>query len=327
MENAIRGARILEITTSSSGQRIDNFLSRELKGVPRSYVYRILRRGEVRLNGGRVRPDRRLETGDRVRIPPVRLGPMNAPVAIPTEVMQLLMDRVLLETPDFIVINKPAGIAVHGGSGLRWGVIEAIRAARPDVPRLDLAHRLDRQTSGCLVLAKRAEALRVLNAALRAGDAEKRYLTLLRGSVGSIPGTVRAPLRRYTLSGGERKVEVSADGRAATTHFRTVTEYAFASLVEAQIETGRTHQIRVHAAHAGTPVGGDDKYGDRGFNRCLAAVGLRRLFLHAHSISIRTGRRELDATAPLDPELGALLDRLSVRADRDGSHHSERPGG
>jgi len=218
---------------------------------------------------------------------------------------------ILYEQGPCLVINKPAGLAVHGGSGLKWGVIEAMRVARPDVPRIDLVHRLDRETSGCLVLAKEPGTLRAIHAALRTGNADKRYLALLRGSGDEIPGTLRTPLRRYAVSGGERKVEVSANGRTATTHFRIVSEYAFASLVEVKIETGRTHQIRAHAASAGTPVGGDTKYGDRAFNRRLRDSGLKRLFLHAHAISIDVGPREIHAVAPLEPELGVVLERLS----------------
>lgn len=310
MASLFHGVRILEISNDSSGQRIDNFLKRELKGVPRSYIYRILRRGEVRVNGGRVRPDRRLQPGDRVRIPPVRLAESTGTPTIPSDVQASLLGRVLLETHDLMVINKPAGLAVHSGSSVKWGLIEAMRAARPDVPRIELVHRLDRETSGCLVLAKEPAALRAMHAALRTGNAQKRYLALLRGKGDAIPGTVRMPLRRYAVTGGERKVEVSANGRHATTHFRILSEYAFSSFVEVSIETGRTHQIRAHAASAGTPVGGDSKYGDREFNRRLRDVGLCRLFLHAHAISIEVGAREVHATAPLEPELGLVLDRL-----------------
>ena len=318
METPARHARTLEINDDSSGQRVDNFLIRELKGVPRSYVYRILRRGEVRVNGGRVRPDRRLSAGDRVRVPPVRLDAPHAPATVPASVKKLLLERVIVETRDFIVLNKPSGIAVHGGSGVSWGVIEALRAARPDLPRIELAHRLDRDTSGCLVLAKRSPALRAAHAALRAGSANKNYLALLRGNADAMPGTMRAPLRRFKLSGGERKVEVSAEGRAATSHFRVLREFPTASLVEVTIETGRTHQIRVHAAHAGAPVAGDSRYGDRNFNRDLAGAGLRRLFLHAHSVSLRADGHEVEASAPLDAELDAVLKRLASTGEGHG---------
>jgi 23S rRNA pseudouridine955/2504/2580 synthase len=245
-----------------------------------------------------------------VRIPPVRLGQASPRPFIPSGIKDLLLSRILLESRDFLVLNKPAGIAVHAGSGVDWGVIEALRAARPDVSRLELAHRLDRETSGCLLLAKRADALRAVHSALRAGQMDKRYLALLRGRRDAIPATIKTPLRRYTLSGGERMVQCSASGRPATTHLRVVTAFSGAVLVEARIETGRTHQIRAHAASVGTPVGGDTKYGDRDFNRQLRRLGLKRLFLHAQAMSISVGSHHVDANASLEPDLGAVLERL-----------------
>ncbi len=313
MNGMVSSVQIVEVESESAGQRIDNFLSRRLKGVPKSCLYRVLRRGEVRVNGGRVRAKYRLEVGDRVRIPPLRTAVMEVPCP-PVAIQSRLLSRVVLETSEVLVLNKPSGIAVHGGSGIRWGVIEAMRAARSDLPRIELVHRLDRETSGCLILSKDTDALRSLHASLRERLGDKRYLALVRGHCDNGTTTVNAPLRRFSLKGGERMVEVSGDGRPATTHFRTIRAYADCSLVEASIETGRTHQIRVHAAHIGHPVAGDSKYGDEKFNRGLARRGLRRLFLHAHSVSFDMGGRQLDVDAPLDRDLKELLDRLETSA-------------
>ncbi len=306
------GVRHLEIAANHAGQRLDNFLLRELKGAPKSLIYRILRTGEVRLNGGRVQPDRRLQTGDVLRIPPVRLGERDErPFRPPPGLAERLRAAVLYEDRDLLVLDKPAGLAVHKGSGLDYGVIELLRALRPAEPFLELAHRLDRDTSGCLALAKTPTALRSIQDAFRAGGVEKRYLALVRGYWNHGPREVNQPLRRNLLRGGERMVEVMDDGKPAQTQFRPVSLHPSASLLEAGIATGRTHQIRVHAAYVGHPLAGDDKYGDAGFNRMMAEqYGLRRLFLHAHSLSLPLGGRDIAVSAPLGAELKAVLDCL-----------------
>lgn len=306
--------RHVTISPLYAGQRLDNFLLRELKSAPKSLIYRILRTGEVRLNGGRARPERRLQAGDLLRIPPVRLGERpEQPLQAPPGLAQRLREAVLYEDRELLVLDKPAGLAVHKGSGLDYGVIELLRALRPEAPFLELAHRLDRDTSGCLALAKTPTTLRRIQDALRLGQVEKRYLALVRGYWNHGPREVNQPLRRNVLRGGERMVEVLDDGKSARTHFQPVSLHRPASLLEVRIATGRTHQIRVHAAHVGHPLAGDEKYGDAEFNRLMAAqYGLRRLFLHAHGLSLTLGGREIAVSAPLDSELKALLDRLSA---------------
>lgn len=305
------GVRHLEITPEHAGQRLDNFLLRELKGAPKSLIYRILRKGEVRLNGGRVQPHYRLQTGDTVRIPPVRLAEREEQAfRPPKDVVERLQEAVLYEDREVLVLNKPAGLAVHKGSGLAFGVIEVLRALRPEDAFLELAHRLDRETSGCLMLAKTPAALRLIQEALRAGQMEKRYLALVRGYWNHGPREVNLPLRRNVLRSGERMVEVMDDGKPARTQFSPVSLFRLASLLEVNIATGRTHQIRVHAAHMGHPLAGDDKYGDAAFNRVMTEQGLRRLFLHAHSLTAPLGGREIAVSAPLDAELKEVLECL-----------------
>ncbi len=308
------GVRHLEITADHAGQRLDNFLLRELKGAPKSLVYRIVRTGEVRLNGGRVQPDRRLQAGDVLRIPPLRLGEREErPLRVPPGLTERLRDAVLYQDREILVLDKPAGLAVHKGSGLDYGIIELLRALRPTEPFLELAHRLDRETSGCLALARTPAALRQIQEAFRSGGVEKRYLALTRGYWNHGPREVNQPLRRNVLRGGERMVEVLDDGKPARTQFRPVGLHKPASLLEARIATGRTHQIRVHAAHVGHPLAGDEKYGDADFNRLMMEqYGLRRLFLHAHSLSLALGGRDIAVSAPLDAELKAVLDRLGA---------------
>jgi len=306
------GVRHLEITPEHTGQRLDNFLLRELKGVPKSLIYRILRTGEVRLNGGRVQPSQRLQTGDMLRIPPVRLAQRDdRPFQPPPGLAEQLREAVLYEDRELLVLDKPAGLAVHKGSGVDYGIIEILRALRPDEPFLELAHRLDRDTSGCLALARTPTALQKIQEAFRAGAVEKRYLVLVRGYWNHGLREVNQPLRRNMLRGGERMVEVLDDGKPALTRFRPVSLHPPASLLEVSIATGRTHQIRVHAAHIDHPLAGDDKYGDAAFNRMMAKdYGLRRLFLHAHSLSLPLGGRDVAVSAPLGAELKTMLDRL-----------------
>jgi len=314
-EQLKQAVRFADVTADEAGQRIDNYLLRELRGVPRSYVYRVLRRGEVRVNGGRVRARYRIQAGDRIRIPPVRqlVRRDDTGAAVPSAPLP-----ILYEDERLLVVDKPAGLAVHGGSGISRGVIEVLRAARPDAPYLELVHRLDRDTSGCLLIAKRRSELRTLHALLREGGMSKRYLLLVRGHLQGRERRVRLPLHKNQLAGGERMVRVSDAGKVSETRFRLVGPLPGASLLEAEPVTGRTHQIRVHAAEIGHPLAGDGKYGDAAFNARMRQLGLRRLFLHAHSIGFSdpTSGREIHVTAPLADELREVLDRLEAEAGR-----------
>ena len=303
----------LEISADYEGQRIDNFLLTYLKGVPKSYIYRIVRKGEVRVNKGRIKVSYRLQAGDLLRIPPMRLPDEKAAVQPGESVLRRLESSILYEDQRFMVINKPSGIAVHGGSGLSYGVIEAMRVLRPEEQHLELVHRLDRETSGCLMISKRRSALRILHELMRGNGMDKRYLALLAGANNWKSRMVDAPLLKNTLRGGERIVKVDETGKVAKTHFRRQRLFADATLVEARLYTGRTHQIRVHAASLHHPVLGDQKYGDDAANRMMRKQGLRRLFLHASRLSFRWPDEKEDfvISAPLDSDLESLLGRLA----------------
>jgi len=298
----------------AAGQRLDNFLLRVLAGVPRSRVYRLLRKGEVRVNGKRKPPDYRLEATDEVRLPPVRDLPKTppGPRRVPDALLDTVREAIVHEDERLLVLNKPAGLAVHGGSGLAFGAIEALRALRPD-ETLELAHRLDRDTSGCLLVARTRGALRALHAMLREGSLEKHYATLLAGRWRLGRKTIDAPVLTNARQGGERVVRVHREGKIAVSvfspreHFRDV-----ATRMDVAIHTGRTHQIRVHAAFAGHPVAGDEKYGDKECNARLRALGLRRMFLHAASISFvwPEGGDAFRIEAPMPSDLASLLERL-----------------
>jgi len=306
-----------------AGQRVDRVLARLLPGVPHTRLFRLLRRGEVRLNGKRVSGDVRISSGDTLRVPPVRVEPPPsvAPETAPrvsNALIEKLGAAVLFEDERLLVIDKPAGVAVHGGSGISAGVIEALRAARPDEP-LELVHRLDRDTSGCLMIARRRSTLRSMHAMLREDAFDKRYLVLVRGKWELGKKLVDAPLRTDLRVGGERTVKVAPDGKASATEFRVVQFFGqLATLLEAKLLTGRTHQIRVHAAYAGHAVAGDEKYGDQEFNDQLRPFGLRRLFLHAHSVSFEDPERHvaMSISAPLPDALRSVLDALTARAGR-----------
>jgi 23S rRNA pseudouridine955/2504/2580 synthase len=300
-----------EATPDDAGQRIDNFLMRHLKGVPKNLVYRILRKGEVRVNKGRVKAVYRLQAGDLVRIPPIRLD--RSEPAPPSEQTKARLDgAILYEDERILVINKPSGMAVHGGSGIRAGVIEALRAARPDASRLELVHRLDRDTSGCLLISKKPSALRTLHELIRENRVDKRYLALLAGSWRKGTKRVDVPLLKNTLQGGERVVRVDPEGKPSETRYRRLQRYVDATLVEVELVTGRTHQIRVHSAWLGSPVLGDTKYGDEAANRQLRELGLKRLFLHAHQIRFRWPGEKQDRVieAALPETLQAVLTKL-----------------
>lgn len=303
----------LTLGEDAEGQRIDNFLVRELKGVPKSHVYRILRTGEVRLNSRRAAPTDRVHSGDRVRIPPIRT---QAERPVPPSARTLPFGTVLHEDDWLLVLNKPPGLAVHGGSGVSLGVIERLRAARPGERFLELVHRLDRDTSGVLLLARKRAALVDLHAQIREGRTDKRYLALVRGEWRGEGRTVRLPLEKHVLDSGDRRVSVSEAGREAVTHFRVRGRMPGLTLLEARLGTGRTHQIRVHLAHLGHPIAGDDKYGDFEWNRELGRSALRRMFLHAERFACRhPGSGEpFVALAPLAADLQGWLDRVSVAA-------------
>ncbi len=306
------GVRHVEVDRESDGQRIDNFLLRELKGIPRTRIYRLLRKGEVRVNGGRARPSHRVAAGDKVRIPPLRIEDRPAVGAAPGRLEQL-RQQVVFENSDFLVIDKPSGMAVHGGSGISLGVIEILRQDSKWAG-LELAHRLDRSTSGCLVLAKKKSGLRWIHELLREGRVEKHYLALVRGQWQLGSKWIDVPLQTQTRRSGERHVTVDSAGKKARTYFVPQTFYREATLMSVVLATGRTHQIRVHAAHAGHPVAGDSRYGDSEFDRRMERKRLRRLFLHAQALSFTTpSGDELLFSAPLPADLTRVLDRMKPK--------------
>ncbi|MEO8445559.1 MAG: RluA family pseudouridine synthase [Gammaproteobacteria bacterium] len=298
-----------------AGRRLDNFLMTRLKGVPRTHIYRLIRSGEVRVNSRRVQASYRLVSGDEVRVPPVRLADATntpPPSRLRTDWIEAL---VLHEDSELLVLNKPSGLAVHGGSGISLGAIELLRATRGPHSQLELVHRLDRDTSGCLLIAKRAAALRALHAQFREGTIDKRYLALLIGRWPGRARTVDAPLVTSERRGGERHVRVDAAGKEAITHFVPLERFPSAVLAEVHLTTGRTHQIRVHAGSIGHPVAGDDRYGPAD-DPIVAQFGLKRLFLHARSLGFTSpGSGEpLAVEAPLSDDLAATLERLRVKA-------------
>jgi 23S rRNA pseudouridine955/2504/2580 synthase len=323
----------VEVGPDDAGTRLDNFLVRKLRDVPRTHVFRLVRRGEVRVNKKRAKPDQRVELGDVVRLPPVKraeqLPPPVAPRQASPSLQQLVLGAIVHEDADLIVFNKPSGVAVHGGSATDFGLIEALRSARPDLPDAELVHRLDRDTSGVLLVARRRAALRDLHAQLREGRTEKRYLALLCGKWNLGTKRIEAALDTDERRSGERHVAVRAHGKMAVSTFRPVQFFGnLASLVEVEIDTGKTHQIRVHAAYAGHPVAGDDKYGNRAFNELFEQYGLRRTFLHSSSLGFtRPGTREpMLASAPLPAELVAVLDTLT-RGKARAPETRRKPGG
>ena len=297
--------RHLRVSEAHSGQRLDNFLIRELKGVPKTHVYRIVRSGEVRVNGGRVKAETKLKAGDELRIPPVR-------VAAEPEYKQLTGDfphEIVWEDEHLIAINKIAGVAVHGGSGVSFGVIEQIRMARPNAPLLELVHRLDRDTSGVLLIAKTRIALIGVHDTLREKTGDKRYMAVVKGEWVNDRQHVKLPLAKYTQANGERRVEVNGEeGQFAHTVFNLIERRPEMSLLEAELKTGRTHQIRVHLQHCGFPIAGDDKYGDSAWNKALRASGFKRMFLHAKSFTFEhpVTHERVTVEAPLPRELAAF---------------------
>jgi 23S rRNA pseudouridine955/2504/2580 synthase len=301
-----------EVEAEAAGQRVDNYLTKRLKGVPKSHIYRILRSGEVRANSRRIKPEYRVQAGDRLRLPPLRTA---KPAAVPRlKVGTRLQAAVLHEDDVLLVIDKPAGTAVHGGSGIVRGVIEQLRLERPEARYLELVHRLDRETSGVLMLAKRRSALTELHRQLREGQVQKYYLALVKGEWRDGKRSVKLPLNKYVLASGERRVSVGREGTPAHTIFRLRQNWSGYSLVEAELKTGRTHQIRVHLAHLGHPVAGDDKYGDFALNKELGRQGLKRMFLHAFKAVIHhpASGAILALEAPVPAELQAFLAALDA---------------
>lgn len=325
-ESEVTKVRKVSIDAELSGQRIDNFLRRELPGVPKGRLYRLLRRGEVRVNGGRIRAEYKLQEGDEVRLPPVRIRAESA--APSAGFAAQLADRVLFEDRQLLVIDKPTGIAVHGGSGISHGVIELLRHARPDLRDLSLVHRLDRETSGCLVLAKRRSALRSLHALFREGVVEKNYLALAVGDWQLGEQLIDAPLLVQNRSGGERHVVVHPKGKTAQTRIQLSRTFGQYSLLQCSPLTGRTHQIRVHAQHMGHPLAGDERYGDPEDNKRAKSIGLRRLFLHAQSIAFPdSSGNEMHFTSPLADDLERFLSQGVIEAVRAKKRDKKRRSG
>jgi len=309
------------ISQDQSGQRVDNFLLCCLKGVPRSHIYKILRKGEVRVNKGRVKPTYRLQADDILRIPPIRGfenedNKSKKPYANAT-LSTLLEQRILFEDKGLLIVNKPSGLAVHGGSGISHGLIEALRVMRPECEGLELVHRLDRDTSGCVILSKKRTVLRELHELLRGESTrklEKKYTALLMGRWQGREHLIDAPLKKNVLRSGERIVRVSSEGKESQTRFKIIRQFKESTLVEAMLMTGRTHQIRVHAQFSGHPILGDNRYGDEFANKLMKRKGLNRLFLHAASLEfkLKCTDQKIKVSAPLDSELEKVLKALET---------------
>lgn len=307
-----RGVQLLIVDEQGDGQRVDNFVRRHCPDVPKTRLYRAMRKGEIRVNKGRVRPDQRLEAGDEVRLPPLEMAKKGPPSVAPRGWQERLAASVVHDDDDLLVLNKPSGLAVHGGSGLNFGLIETLRAMYPQETSLELVHRLDRETSGLIMVAKRASALKEMHALLRAsGGVDKRYLALAAGRWPRSLRRIEAPLLRTERAGGERVVRVAKGGKMSSTEFSIRTAYKGATLIEARPVTGRTHQIRVHALHAGHPLIGDQKYVNDESHELTQRLGLRRLFLHAHELRFTLAGRDYDLSATLDEEMESTLNILS----------------
>jgi 23S rRNA pseudouridine955/2504/2580 synthase len=306
--------RLVEISEENSGQRLDNYLITQLKGVPKTRIYRIIRKGEVRVNKGRIDNKYRLKEGDVVRIPPVRVAARNDDVTLQPTLKRSLEQDIVYEDDVLIVLNKPSGFAVHGGSGISSGVIEGLRAIRPEARFLELAHRIDKATSGCLLVAKKRSVLKILHDLFRDNRVKKTYIALLTGQWERKKMIVTAPLLRSTGKGGERMVKVNQAGKFAETSFRRIQKYKDLTLVEASPKTGRTHQIRVHATWLGHPIVADERYGDDGVNDELKSKGFKRLFLHAEQLQFAhpVSNEMMHFKAPLPEELELLLKKQSI---------------
>lgn len=308
--------RYVEVGPEDAGQRVDNFLMRHLRKAPKALIYRIVRKGEVRVNKGRVKVSNRLNAGDVVRIPPVSVPEKEelSADAIPHAQLQRIESSILFEDDDLLLVNKPSGVAVHGGSGILWGLIEVIRALRPRAKRLELVHRIDRDTSGCILIAKKASVLKALHAQIRADQWDKRYLAIVTGHWPKRVQKVDLPLLKKHLPDGGWHVEVSPKGKEAISYFKVEQVLADCDLVSVKLKTGRTHQIRVHALANGCPLLGDDKYGDRELNKKYRPMGMKRLALHAQFLGFEhpnTGERML-FEAPLSEDFKKIIAKLSL---------------
>ncbi len=300
------------VTNDASGQRLDNFLVSRLKGLPKSRLYRIIRKGELRINKKRVKPDYRLQKGDVIRIPPLRLPPRLEKKNLNIKLTELLEKAIIFEDKQFLVLNKPSGMAVHGGSGIHLGIIEAIRLLRPQLKFLELAHRLDRDTSGCLLIAKKSSVLKEFHELLRSGQMKKTYTALVAGYWAKSLRKIDAPLYKNQLQSGERIVLVQTDGKNSLTEFSVQQYYAGSTLISAMPITGRTHQIRVHAQFAKHPIIGDEKYGEKQINKKMRQLGCKRLFLHASQLEFTLGSTgKIALTAKLPEDLIQFLKKLT----------------
>lgn len=304
--------QFIEISASQAGQRIDNFLLTLEKGVPKSRIYRAIRKGEVRVNKGRIKQTYKIEAGDVIRVPPLQVSGKTAPTEINESLQQQLLASIIFEDDAMLVLNKPSGLAVHAGTQIQVGVIEAFRLIKPELEFIELVHRLDRDTSGCLLIAKSRESLLNLQQQMLSDKIDKRYLTLLKGEMNSDEVYIEQPLQKNTVSSGERMVKVDPEGKTAKTLFIKRQGYGIAQLSEVKLFTGRTHQIRVHSAWSGHPVAGDDKYGDREFNKQMKTFGLKRLFLHAWRLGIHhpITQEPLLLEAPLPEKLQQVIKQL-----------------
>jgi len=314
--DAFQSVSFHQVSPKDEGQRLDNYLLKTLKGVPKTYIYRVIRKGEVRVNKKRAKASTRLQLDDVVRIPPVRVAKAKTVDQKSVQSHAYLLDRILYQDDDVLVLDKPSGLAVHSGSGLQFGIIELLRELT-DFSFLELVHRLDRSTSGCLLLAKKRSALKTLNEYFAANNQknnllDKRYQALVQGGLQEVSQMVIEPLLKRNVGSGEHKMTVDEQGQFAKTRFHTIEKFANASLLEAKLFTGRTHQVRVHAKHIGCPLAGDQKYGDQEFNKAMQQQGLNRLFLHANQLSFPHPKADnkITVTAPLPAELQAVLKKV-----------------
>ncbi|MCH8263525.1 MAG: RluA family pseudouridine synthase [Proteobacteria bacterium] len=307
-----QGVSFITVDDDHADRRLDNFLIGYFASLPRTRIYRMIRKGEVRVNKGRIKQNYRLQTGDTVRVPPMYLSTQEKPSTPPEKLSELIGNSIIYEDDYLIAINKPSNIAVHSGSGVRYGVIEILRAQRPETDFLELIHRLDRATSGCLLIAKGHKTLRGMHGILKSDHVKKNYLALLKGQLTETMRTVDMPLNKVSTESGDRMVRVDNAGKQALTHFHSQEHFRVASLSRIELVTGRTHQIRVHAAYIDHPLAGDEKYGDWEFNRAMKKLGLKRLFLHAETLSFEmpdTGK-QIELKAPLPDELDQFLKKL-----------------
>ena len=308
--DASQKIQLLDVALEEAGQRLDNYLLRHASGVPKTRVYRAIRKGEVRVNKGRSRPEYRVQAGDKVRIPPMKMH-KSAPAGRPSNAWERrIRAGIVLHNADLLVINKPTGLAVHGGSGVRLGLIESLRSLFPDVRYLELVHRLDRDTSGLLLVAKNARILRLLHEQLRNDIVDKRYLALVAGRWPAYQKSVSAPLAKLHTPSGESIVKVAPEGKAAKTEMQVIERFPGATLIDAKPVSGRTHQIRVHTQHVGHPILGDNKYQNDQSQSVSATAGVKRLFLHARAITFELGGDRYELECPLDAELESVLRRL-----------------